>query len=210
MRVSEPKWPIRPWSGKWVVEAGILLAVAASIQIACTSPQKPAATRQTLEPARITQFYATVTQLPRGEKALLCYGVENAKSVSLSPPRQELSASLARCVEVTPSVDTTYTLTAEGAGGQSATQQLTVMVTPPLAKIINVDVSAIEIKRGETLSICYQVQNARMVRIDPVRFQATTPKGCTHVVPMRTTTYVVSAIGAEGDRDQERVTVKVQ
>ena len=39
-------------------------------------------------PPKITQFYATAPKLQRGEKETLCYGVENATDVWLSPPRQ--------------------------------------------------------------------------------------------------------------------------
>ena len=71
-----------------------LLAIA--IASACgPAPQQPVA-RKTESPVRITQFYTTTPQLPRGEKGLVCYGVENAKSVWLSPPRRELSAALSR------------------------------------------------------------------------------------------------------------------
>src|SRR5580700_9713395 len=102
-----------------------LLAAAAWMQTAC-SRSKPAA--PTPEPVRITQFYVDSSSVARGQRVLLCYGVENAKTVRLEPPRQELSAALARCVEATPSADTTYTLTAQGADGKTVTRTLTVPV----------------------------------------------------------------------------------
>ena len=61
----------------------------------CPNPEKqadPAA--RSAEGPRITQFYTTLAQVARGEKALVCYGVENATTVWLEPPRQELSAAL--------------------------------------------------------------------------------------------------------------------
>ena len=36
-------------------------------------------------PVKILQFYASVGMLTQGDKALLCYGVENAKTVRISP-----------------------------------------------------------------------------------------------------------------------------
>ena len=96
-------------------------------------------------PVRITQFYATSPQLARGEKELLCYGVENAKTVWLSPPRRELSAALSRCVDVDPAETTTYTLTAEGAGG-SGQAGVTVTLGAAKAKIIEVRVSSLDVK----------------------------------------------------------------
>ena len=96
-----------------------LLIAACAFQFACSrSPEpasEPAAAQQAQpDPPRITQFYATAPRLAAGEKDLLRYGVANARNVWLSPPRQEVSAALSRCVEVTPKESTTYTLTAEG------------------------------------------------------------------------------------------------
>jgi hypothetical protein len=160
---------------------------------------------------RITQLYTTTTKLARGEKGLLCYGVENGKTVWLSPPRQELSAALSRCVDIAPESTTTYTLTAEGAGGPPATQKLTVTVGAPRARIIDVTVSSLTAKPGDAVSICFHARNAASVEIAPLHFLAPNhAEGCTLDHPQQTTTYVISAAGADGDRDQERVTVKVQ
>jgi len=183
--------------------AGIVLA-------GCSTPQKSAPSpAKTADPVRITQFYSTTRQVPRGEKGTVCYGVENAKSVWLSPPKRELSAALARCVEVEPSGRTTYTLTAEGADGRAVTQQLELGSGPARVRIINVDISTAEIPAGGVVSICYKVENARSVTIVPGTFRATTQNGCTAVQPPKTTTYTVTATGAGGDKDEEKVTIKV-
>jgi hypothetical protein len=173
-------------------------------------PSRSAQSKATPAAARISQFYATAPTVARGEKELLCYGVENARAVRLSPPPQELSAAISRCVEVNPTQTTSYTLTAEGAEGPPATQELTVTVGPPHAKIIDVTVSALNVARGDLVSLCYHVQNAKSVTIDPIRFRGpSNPEGCGTDTPQKTTTYLVTAIGAEGSRDQERVTVTV-
>ena len=161
------------------------------------------------QPVKITQFYTTAPTLARGEKGLLCYGVENAKSVTLSPPRQELSASPSRCVEVTPAADTTYTLTAEGEGGP-VTKTVSIAMGAPKVKIVEVKVSTLDLKAGDQLSICYKVENAKSVEVQPIRFQGgSRPNACVMTSPRQTTSYVVTAMGAAGDRDQEKVTVKV-
>jgi hypothetical protein len=186
---------------KWL--AGCLLLLAA-----CSRPPEPAA--KTVEAVRITQFYADSSNVARGQRVLLCYGVENAKTVRLDPPGQELSAALARCVEATPSADTTYTLTAVGADGKTATQTLTIPVGPPRAKIVNVTVSSLEVNPGGLVNICYTVESAKSVTIEPLHFNGGARlKGCVNDTPRKSTTYVISAIGAGGDKDQERVTVKV-
>ncbi len=192
--------------------AGVMLAVSAG----CGKSPPPPAAHSAQQPAatgapHITQFYATAPQLARGEKELLCYGVENASAVELTPPPQELSASLTRCVEVTPAQTTSYTLTAKGAGGPAATQELTVTVGPPHVKIIDVTVSALTVKPGDLVSICYHVENARSVAIDPIRFHGpSTPRGCATDMPRKTTAYTITATGAEGSSDQEHVTVQVR
>lgn len=190
----------------------MLLAMACSFQLACSSPTKSvSALPQRPDPPRITQFYATKPRLAAGDQELLCYGVANAKTVWLSPPRQELSAALTRCVDVTPKETTAYTLTAEGEGGPPATSELTVTLGPPRAKIVEVTVSSLSVKAGDPVSLCYDVRFARSVAIAPLGFRAGPGNhGCTIVQPRKTTTYTVSATGVSGDQDEQPVTVTVK
>ena len=191
-----------------------LAVAAAALLSGCRGAQKPAVTtaRNPLDDAaRITQFYTTSGQVAKGEKALVCYGVENASSVWMEPPRQELSAALARCVEVFPEADTTYKLTAQGEDGKPVTRELKVAVGAPRAKLVNVNISALEVKAGELVSVCYTVEHARAVTIDPIRFRGgSAGKGCATDQPKKSTTYTISALGAAGDKDQEQVTVRVK
>ena len=186
-------------------------AAAAFLLTACSQGPAPAPPPAS-PPARITQLYISPPEAARGEKTLLCYGVENAKAVWLSPPRRELTTALSRCVDIEPTATTTYTLTVEGEGGPLK-QDVTVTIgaaKPPAAKIIEVRVTALEIKRGEAASICYKVSNSSTVRIDPPTQPSERDPNCGIVHPQRTTTYTVTATGAAGDRDQERVTIKVR
>jgi hypothetical protein len=76
----------------------------------------------------ILNFYGPAI-VRRGEPAQLCYGVSNAKTVHLDPPAAAaVWPSHARCVDVAPTQDTTYTLTAEDAAGHTKTATLTVQV----------------------------------------------------------------------------------
>jgi len=140
---------------------------------------------------------------------MLCYGVENTKQVWLSPPKRELSAAISRCVEVEPTGPTTYTLTAAGADGTMVTQDLAFGSGPAPVHIVNIDISAAEIQAGGIANICYKVDNARSVTISPTHFQSGAQTGCTIVQPAKTTTYLVTATGAGGDKDEEKVTIKV-
>jgi hypothetical protein len=189
--------------------AAWLLIAVGWIAAGCGHPEKTAAPKAA-DPVRITQFYTNASSIAKGGKALVCYGVENAKAVWLDPPRQSLSAALTRCVEVTPAVTTTYTLTAEGADGKSATKSLTVPVGPPVAKIVNVNATSLEVKAGDPVTICYTVENAKSVTIEPLHYAGgAKSKGCVSDQPRKSTTYVITAIGNAADRDQERVTVQV-
>jgi len=80
---------------------------------------------------KILQFYSTVGLLQAGEKAMLCYGVENAKAVQISPELAGIYPAFNRCVEVGPERTTHYTIFATGFDGRIATQSLTLPVSKP-------------------------------------------------------------------------------
>lgn len=73
-------------------------------------------------------FYATPGTIRRGESVQLCYGVANAKIVTLEPQSNPVWPSYSRCVDVTPTKSTTYTLTIADAAGNTKTQTLEVKV----------------------------------------------------------------------------------
>jgi hypothetical protein len=75
----------------------------------------------------IQMFYAT-PGIKRGETAQVCYGVANAKTVTLEPQTTKVWPSHNLCVDVKPTKTTTYTLTATGPDGKSLSQQVTVEV----------------------------------------------------------------------------------
>src|SRR5262245_60970371 len=129
---------------------GLLFLALATLS--CSLPAPPSSQRQKAVealPPKITQFYAAQPKLGPGEQATICYGVENATYVWMTPPRQELSPALTRCVTVAPSKTTTYRLTAEGGDGKSVMQEVTVTVGAPRAHITEVRVNTLEVKAGE-------------------------------------------------------------
>jgi hypothetical protein len=77
---------------------------------------------------RVLHFYASPGTIPHGEKGLLCYGVVSAKSVRLEPEVERLTPTLSRCIEIAPSKDTEYKLTADDGAGKSATESVLVRV----------------------------------------------------------------------------------
>jgi len=76
----------------------------------------------------IQMFYASPPSVRRGEAASLCYGVANAKNVSLEPQSSPVWPSHSRCVDVSPKREATYTLTIDDANGHSLSQSVTVKV----------------------------------------------------------------------------------
>jgi hypothetical protein len=76
----------------------------------------------------IQNLYASPGAVRRGETVKLCYGVANAKTVTLEPQSNPVWPSYARCVDVKPAKTTTYTLTATDAAGHTATQTVEVQV----------------------------------------------------------------------------------
>jgi hypothetical protein len=76
----------------------------------------------------IQTFYATPGEIRRGQSAQLCYGVANAKSVKLEPQSNPVWPSYGRCVDVSPTKTTTYTLSIADAAGNTKSQSLTVQV----------------------------------------------------------------------------------
>jgi len=193
-----------------------VLAAAGAMLAGCSSPKNssseaPAQSAVPADEARITQFYATAPSVARGEKTLLCYGVENASNVWLDPGHKELSAALSRCIEVTPTEDTTYVLSAQSPGGKPVTRELKVGTGAARVRIVNVNISALEVKAGDLVSVCYAVEHARSVTIEPLKHRGgADAKGCATDTPMKSTTYRITATGAGGDTDQERVTVRVK
>ena len=48
---------------------------------------------------KVLSFYASPAAVRAGERALVCYGVSNAKEVKIEPPLGDVVPSLSRCLE---------------------------------------------------------------------------------------------------------------
>jgi hypothetical protein len=72
----------------------------------------------------IRSLYVSPQLIHPGEKAQLCFDVDNAKTVTLDPPAGEVWPSHTRCLDLSPTKTTTYTLTITGANGQSTSQSV--------------------------------------------------------------------------------------
>jgi len=116
------------FSRVWLI-SGMLLAIWTASAVRRAGEEawiRPVGTAR--PPVRILQFYASVGMITAGQRARLCYGVENARSVSISPPLEGIYPALQRCVEILPQHTTHYTIMAEGYDGRVAMQSLTLPV----------------------------------------------------------------------------------
>jgi hypothetical protein len=77
---------------------------------------------------KIISFYASPGLIHRGDEVTMCYGVSNAKSVSIDPPVGETWPSVNRCMQITPKKTTKYTFTADDGKGSTKTAELTIEV----------------------------------------------------------------------------------
>ena len=93
-------------------------------------------------PARILRFYASTGAASPGQQVQLCYAVENARSVKISPLIAGQYPASNYCFEVTPEHTTHFTLMAEGFDGSVAAKSITLPVqhVEPLmnAPVVNV------------------------------------------------------------------------
>ena len=185
----------------------LILALAGSFCRGSREPEPAPKAGPARPELKITQFYASPSVVARGEQALVCYGVEDARSVSIAPGVEPLAPSVSRCVPVTPVRTTRYTLTAEGLDGRTASATVTVEVRPGAAPAPAVKAPApeslgpliayfrTEKKPGLTL-LCYEVSGAEAVAIEPgVLARSAALRGCLGVAPSQPTTYTLTAFG---------------
>jgi hypothetical protein len=77
---------------------------------------------------RFLNFSSDAAVLKRGKTAQLCYGVVNAKGLTLDPSVEPVKPSASHCLEIAPKKTTTYTLTADDGAGHKKTVSLQVRV----------------------------------------------------------------------------------
>ena len=160
---------------------------------------------------RITQFYARSGEITRGDPNVICYGVRNALKVRLDPPVEPVSPTLNRCISIEPEQDTTYTLVAEGLGGENVSESFRVRVNAPPPAILMLATSAKQIVRGDAVTVCYSTEHATSVRLDPQGWQlAPGAKNCIRFYPKATGTYTVVATGESGRSERKAFSVEVK
>ncbi len=152
-------------------------------------------------PPRIVRFTAAPTTIVQGETSSLVWQVENADTVTITT-LGDVSATGTH--DVSPSQDTTYTLTATNKGGTStATATVTVL---PKAQITSFTANPpVSPSPGAPVVLTCVAQNATSVTIAGA---GPLTNGSTTVNPRVDTTYTCTAVGTRS-QDTKTVTVKV-
>ena len=79
---------------------------------------------------KILSFYGSPGAIRRGDHVTICYGTNEAKTVRIDPPIEELHPVYSHCLQASPGKTTQYTLTAEDGKGHSQTQSFVITVLP--------------------------------------------------------------------------------
>jgi len=195
---------------RWFFAVGLLLA-------GCSTPPRQKSSAPAADPVKILAFYPRDAVVTEGGTTVLCFGVSNARSVRIDPPVDGVSPTLSRCVEIRPKGETKYTLTAEGSGGQTVSQAVTVHVGVDTGSLPQISSFRIEGKQkdysGKTMyTLSFADRNAEEVSIDPPVFPTLhgAPSGQFSVKPDRTTTYTLSVRGKNGHVARKQLTVEVK
>jgi hypothetical protein len=133
----------------------------------------------------------------QGESTTLYFNTVNATSVNISPGVGNVA--LNGSVAVSPTANTTYTITATNTSGSSTdTCNVTVLVTPGTApRIIRFSAGPLSIASGGTSTLVWQVENADNVSIAPTLGQVPLA-GTRDVQPTQTTMYTLTATNKFG------------
>jgi hypothetical protein len=156
----------------------------------------------------ITQFKAVPELVPAGITGKLCYGVENASSIDIKPHVEDVLPSSDRCIDIMPTANITYTLTAYGVDGMTKTKTASVQVGPAAPRLSDLIARPTEVRSGGLVKVCFKVQHATSVKVSSGRLDRKT--NCLTDRLGKTTTYRISALGANRDEDTASVTVKVR
>ncbi len=157
----------------------------------------------------IIRFGASPAHISQGQSSLLSWTTTGAKTVTISNGVGNVTTNGSQ--NVTPATTTTYTLTATGADGTTTvTAAVTVTVgNGAVPNVLSFTASPTVVPTaGGQSSLCWNVNNATSITIQPGPGTVQGPAGCTSVTVNQTTTYVLTATNAVGPI-QASVTVSV-
>ena len=170
------------------------------------------ATKPPVPRPQILSFTASPERVVDDGTSQLCFRLKDASNAQLDPGARKLVSPQDQCVNVRPFKTTTYTLKAFNSEGVETKDNLTVTVvrTPKHARILFFDALATQIKRGESVRLCYGVADANTTTISPLRREfPSVDKHCFEHAPRESTTYVLKATGEDNQTESRELSVVV-
>jgi hypothetical protein len=156
--------------------------------------------------AQIVRFVASPNSIAAGGQSTLSWSTSGASTVSISPGIGSVAAN--GSTTVSPATTTTYTISATGTDGKTVTSTVQITVGAVTAQILRFAASPSTIAAGGQSTLSWTTSNATTVSISPG--VGTVPaNGSTPVSPATTTTYTISATGADGNTVTATATVTV-
>ena len=138
-------------------------------------------------------FTASPASVGAGQPSTLTWSTTNATSVSIDNGIGAKPTS--GSVQVTPTITTTYALTAIGPGGTSSAQATVTVVPPPTIASFFADPPVI--LAGNSANLVWSIAGASSITIDQ-GIGPTSGSGTLQVSPRQTTTYRITATNAGG------------
>ncbi len=153
----------------------------------------------------ITNFNANPNQINLGGSSTLSWATSNCLYTNISTIGNVPTSG---SQVVSPTITTTYVLTATGANGASVTQSKTVTVIQPNCSITNFNASPNQINLGQSSTLSWATNNCVSASISP-GIGNVNLTGSQVVYPTQTTTYTLTATGANGSSIYQTKTVIV-
>lgn len=165
--------------------------------------------------ARILFFNSSASQIRRGQRVRLCYGVEDAITTTISPLPGVFPNSVDHCLNHAPPESITYVLKTTGEDGQTESHGVSVAVEKPPepkhARILFFDVSPSRIKHGQRVRLCYGVADANRTIVSPLPGEfPNSGEHCFNHAPRESITYILKTTGEDGQTERREASVAVE
>jgi hypothetical protein len=165
--------------------------VDASLSVTVTIPPELPTAALEAEPRSIT----------KGQSAVLSWKTKHAAKVQIQPDIGEVSPPDSGTKTVRPQETATYVLIATGPGGTSSaeTRVEVASAAPPSVRIVKFTVEPTQVKRGQAVTVTWEVANATAVNITPGPGPAGSKGTAPYVPPLDTTAFRLFATGEGKD-----------
>ncbi len=173
-------------------------SVDASLSVTVTIRREPPTAALEAEPRSIT----------KGQSAVLSWKAKYAAKVQIQPDIGEVSPPDSGTKTVSPQETTTYVLIATGPGGTSSAETRVEVVSapptpppykPPAVRIVNFTVEPTQVKRGQAVTVTWEVANATAVKITPGPGPVGSKGTAQYVPPLDATAFRLLATGEGKD-----------